>query len=419
MKSLNQQILSILQDQQMISSLQVITDSNGQNEYGDVTLKEAYERFNELSGLLSEEINSGRFDDVAHNRRNVIFNQLQNIRQHANNPANVIKNVEALYDHLTIAGLFYRRVGSKDLENEFKSLTKLKRSITDFKNKYSNTKKSLEFIDLKKKELEELIEQIENTKVYVSNSKEDAEINLQKSETALTDTQRILQKVKEIQQQIEEKRLSVETFSENIDEYKESIESLEGRAEELLSKRKIVDGLIKDSREALKLGSASGVSAAFSSQHDAANNKWHKTPWIVSAVMFLLLAAGFTAWAIGGWGIEKPDSLNSILGRVVGVAISIAGAAFCAKQYVRQKNIIEDYAYKAALSKSIVAFTEEIGRTAQEGDGKQISTYLTKVLDEIHKDPLRPRRDSESRFPSKDTLDSIKKLLEVINQKVT
>ena len=419
MKSLNKQILSILQNEQLSNSLQAIAESHGQNEHGDVTLKEAFERYTELANLLSEEINSGRFDDVAYNRRNAIYKHLHSIQQYSNNPAQVIQNVEAFHDHLAISGLFYRRIGSKDIENELKNLTKLKRSVTDFKKNYSNTKRSLEFIDKMKEELEDLLAQVESNKVHIGDSKDDAEKNLQKTEIALSETQSVFAKTKEIQKQIEEKRLSVETFSENIDEYKKSIETLESKAEELLKKREVIDGLIKDSREALKLGSARGVSAAFSAQHEAADNKNLKKPWIIGAAIFLILATGFTAWAIGGWGIKDPNSLNSILGRVVAVAVSIAGAAFCAKQYVRQKNIIEDYAYKAALSKSIVAFTEEIARTDQNGDGKQISIYLTKVLDEIHKDPLRSRKDSEGRVPSKATTESIKNLLEMINKKIS
>ena len=369
--------------------------------------------------MLSEEINSGRFDEVALNRRTAILNQLSAVRQNANNPSRAIQNIEGLYDSISIAGVFYRRIGSNDTENELKNLTKLKRSITDFKKNYSATKKSLDFIDKKKSELEALFNQVEDVKADVTNNKGEVDKNLKETQTSLEQTKLIHTKIKEVQQQIEEKRLSVETFSENIEEYKETIKTLEKKAEELLKKREVIEGLIKDSREALKLGSASGISAAFSAQHEIANNKNLKKPWVVGAALFVFLAAGFTAWAIGGWGIDKPDSINSILGRVVAVAVSIAGAAFCANQYVRQKNIIEDYAYKAALSKSIVAFTEEIARTDQNGDGKQISIYLTKVLDEIHKDPLRSRKDSDSRTPSKETTESIKNLLEMINKKIS
>ena len=41
-------------------------------------------------------------------------------------------------------------------------------------------------------------------------------------------------------------------------------------------------------------------------------------------------------------------------------AYTIAGAIFCANQYIRQKNVIEDYTYKMVLAKSIVGFSEQL-----------------------------------------------------------
>lgn len=67
------------------------------------------------------------------------------------------------------------------------------------------------------------------------------------------------------------------------------------------------------------------------------------------------------------------------------IPLTLTGAMFCARQYVKQKNIIEDYAYKTVLAKSIVAFSEEF-------KGKeQYSQYIETVLREIHQDPLRQR----------------------------
>lgn len=422
MKKVNQQILGILEDKQLLNSLQNITNSHGQNEYGDITLTEAHERFIEVSDLLCEEIESGRFDQVSYVRRNAILNNLQSIRQHVNAPTQVISNVESLQDNLTIAGVYYRRIGSKDVENEIKNLAKLKRSITDFKQNYSNTKKNLEFIDLKKKELQELLSLLESNMSQISDSKKSVDTNLQHSQSVLNDTQNVLSKVKEIQQQIEEKRLSVETFSENIDEYKASIDKIQKEAEEIIAKREVVLKLIEDSREALKLGSARGISAAFDAQYESASDKQNTRGWLFAASILLLLAVGFTAWTIGGWKIKYPDSINSIFARIVAVSISIAGAIFCAKQYVLQKNIKEDYAYKSVLSKSIVAFVEEIDRhdtydNSGISDSKGVKLYLSKVLDEIHQDPLRPRQSSKTNIPSQKTLNWIKELTEILSNR--
>ncbi|UOU99855.1 hypothetical protein MUU74_07855 [Chryseobacterium daecheongense] len=89
------------------------------------------------------------------------------------------------------------------------------------------------------------------------------------------------------------------------------------------------------------------------------------------------------------------------------MGISITGATFCAKQYTKQSNIAEDYAYKAVLSKSIIAFTEEI----KKRDDKKVAEYLEKVLSEIHQDPLRKREikedDNDSTSFLKSTIDKV------------
>ena len=45
MKNVSQQILNILEDENFRNSLESIAVSHGQNQHGDVTMKEAYERY--------------------------------------------------------------------------------------------------------------------------------------------------------------------------------------------------------------------------------------------------------------------------------------------------------------------------------------------------------------------------------------
>ena len=80
------------------------------------------------------------------------------------------------------------------------------------------------------------------------------------------------------------------------------------------------------------------------------------------------------------------------------IPLTLTGAMFCARQYVKQKNIIEDYAYKTVLAKSIVAFSEEF-------KGKeQYSQYIETVLREIHQDPLRQRSKDKDKDKDKEEI---------------
>ena len=127
-------------------------------------------------------------------------------------------------------------------------------------------------------------------------------------------------------------------------------------------------------------------------------------------MLFLLLSLAATIWILTGYGIDKPDEIASILGRIVAVGITIAGATFCASQYQKQTSIAEDYAYKAVLSKSILAFSDEI----KKRNDTQVTEYLTKVLTEIHKDPQRSR-STKNNFANKFNINSLlEKLIDKI-----
>ncbi len=141
----------------------------------------------------------------------------------------------------------------------------------------------------------------------------------------------------------------------------------------------------------MNLKTTEGISAAFSAQYHNASKSRRFWPWVVGAVFCILIAIGLTIWIVAGWGVIDPYSIGSISGRIVSVGIAVTGATFCAKQYTKQKNISEDYAYKAVLAKSIVAFTEEI----RKRDETKVAEYLGKVLSEIHQDPLRKRSNDE------------------------
>ena len=74
--------------------------------------------------------------------------------------------------------------------------------------------------------------------------------------------------------------------------------------------------------------------------------------------------------------------------------ILIAAAWFCAGQYVKQRNIAEDYAYKAALAKSMVGFSEQL--STESDKGAEYSYFIRSVLSEMLNDPLRKHSQKTS-----------------------
>jgi hypothetical protein len=90
---------------------------------------------------------------------------------------------------------------------------------------------------------------------------------------------------------------------------------------------------------------------------------------------------------------------------------TLAAALFCSNQYVKQKQIVEDYAYKTVLAKSIIPFSEEL-RTKEP---EKYAEYISTMLKEIHQDPLRKRGKEKKEFSPKDTVGLVQKIVDIIN----
>ncbi len=115
--------------------------------------------------------------------------------------------------------------------------------------------------------------------------------------------------------------------------------------------------------------------------------------WIAGAI-FCLMGAGFLGWHFMQ-SINENNQWFIILGRILLLPIPITGAVFCANQYTKQKNIIEDYAYKQTIAKSVVGFSEQLKKNGKDEDNSEYVDYIRKALAEIHKDPLRSRKEEK------------------------
>jgi hypothetical protein len=57
------------------------------------------------------------------------------------------------------------------------------------------------------------------------------------------------------------------------------------------------------------------------------------------------------------------------------MSLCVLSATFCATQYNKQKNLIEDYAYKTVLSKSFIAFAEELKKHDEAAYGSMVQLF--------------------------------------------
>ena len=157
--------------------------------------------------------------------------------------------------------------------------------------------------------------------------------------------------------------------------------------------------LIETAKEALHYKNAEGLSAAYATQLNEANNKYRLGGWLAGAIFFLLITLAIGMWIMLGWGIDSATStenqmLLNLIGRLSMIPFTITGSIFCANQYTKQKNLIEDYAYKTTIARSMVAFSEEL----RNKDPERYAEYISTILKEIHQDPLRKRGKNADEF---------------------
>ena len=392
MKSITQNILELLiEKDDTKEQIEELLIKHQNFKYQDIPLEEIPNVYESIHNNLLDYIENGELDEISFSRRNKILNLLTNLYQSINNPTSVITNIDALNDTLRLANLNPNPRTPEDYKKEFVSIKQNREEYSKFLREIGKTKETVKQVENLSFSVKQIHEELDIRKENVDAIFE--EIQQIQSETVNKETsiEDILTDIKAVEKEIEAKKLNIETFNSNIEEYKSSIENLKEKAKQIVSNETKITSLIDEAKSALQLSSTVGVSAAFSTMYDKANDKNILKGWISGALGLIGLAIFITIWIATGWGIDENNVITSTVGRVVAVGIAITGATFCSKQYIRQKNIIDDYAYKATLSKSIIAFTDKI----KESNEQQVAEYLTKVLDEIHKDPLRKRGEEK------------------------
>lgn len=364
-----------------------------------------------------------------HAERNEIIRCLRNLNNYLinRNTVQVVNSVEELKSRLRTYNLKSDRDRLVDYSNAIDKMSEkaieLEEGIKDVTNKLTQACKTYTQMEEKRTEYNNIIQTLSDKKdEFVAEYNafasevgdfrllaEKAKVNEQTIENKLKKTEESKKVFDEFIAIINEREKEIEKQNEATIDYENKLYAFGKEQQEKLSE---VTELIKKAMQALQYTTAAGMSAAYQEQYDKANNKWSKIGWLVAAALFLVLTLFIGAWIVTGWGIKTDGNtqLLSLIGRLSMVPFTILAAIFCANQYVKQKNLAEDYAYKSVLTKSIVAFSEEL----REKDEKGYSEYISTVLKEIHQDPLRKRCKEKDEITIKETAGILGKALDTI-----
>lgn len=248
-------------------------------------------------------------------------------------------------------------------------------------------------------------------------------------QTILQSSQKLEEEIREQERLVNESSTNVKTNEKLIDSFANKVQEKDNRLTELeeavkKEKEKILSydnerkkilsdaqELIESAKLALNYKTAEGISASFNTRYGEASSKWRYYPWLIGGAASILAAI-----ALGIVILYTTEGTGMILGRLSLIPLPIISAIFCAKQYTKQKNIIEDYAYKMVLAKAIVGFSEQLKKNGS-GDNSEYVHYIKTSLEEIHKDPLRKReREKNTKELSLDSIIEIAEKLKKVTK---
>lgn len=294
---------------------------------------------------------------------------------------------------------------------------------------YSLVSEQAEEISNKEKAITTSLEQSKAVEEQLYTLKENSETvakdihSLNSTSSSLKDeTKSYRDEVKEFAEEISEHQKQIEKQNAQFEVFKETLDKNTTEQKQYLEDAL---KLIEQSKLALTYTTSVGLSASFDAQCKYLTGKWgYKLwGWLVASVVSIL---GIIA--IGIWLITTQHSQGNgdysliwiqIFGKLSMIPLLVTATIFCANQYSKQKVLLEEYSYKLRLTQSMVAFSEEL----REKDSEKYKEYLSSVLKEILKDPLRikidPNKSSTTKgdvLISKDSLPLLEKLISLVQQ---
>lgn len=272
---------------------------------------------------------------------------------------------------------------SIEVSEQAKAISERKDSIETLLTQSEETKEQLDNL---KEELEKVAEEIRTSQTASSEAKT-------KAIACKDEVEEFVEKINEQEKRIEKQNAQFETFKKTLD--KNTTEQKQ-YLEEVLK-------LIEQSKLALSYTTSVGLSASFDTQYQELKGKCSYKLWIwmVAAIITIIGVILIGVWLINGNHQVSNENVSpmwmQIVGKISMIPLLVTATVFCAKQYTKQRNLLEDYAYKRTLAQSMVAFSEEL----REKDSERYREYLSMVLSEIHQDPLRYRVNPNAKEESK------------------
>lgn len=240
----------------------------------------------------------------------------------------------------------------------------------------------LDEIRKRRSELEETVDKVSQQRSTAATASEEVERLEEKTESAK-------QRAQQAADEANAKAEKINTFFSQIEQHRTTMEETEKSANETLEDyetqmQQMLDTVRTQQKEIdkqLQKATSASLFGAFSDRR----SKLTTAKWIWAVVSVVSL--GFTVW----WGAELADRVATAdaaffirLGAVIPL---LAVVVFSMTQYGRERKAEEEYAFKSALSLSLVPYKDLIENLERDDLSEDYPSFLIETIEKIYKRP--------------------------------
>ena len=300
----------------------------------------------------------------------------------------------------------------EEIQNKESNINQISSDVSEQANGISEKKESIETL---LKQSEETKEQLDNLKEELEEVARDTHSSQSASSDAKTKINTYRDEVMEFVEEINEHQKRIEKQNAQFEIFKETLDK--NTTEQRLYLEESLK-LIEQSKLALSYTTSVGLSDSFDTQCKELKGKcgYKLWIWMVAAIITIIGVILIGVWLISGNHQVYDENISSmwmqIVGKISMIPLLVTATVFCAKQYSKQRNLLEDYAYKRTLARSMIAFSEEL----REKDIERYREYLSMILTEILQDPPRYRVNPNAKEESKSDVLVSEKALKVVER---
>lgn len=247
-----------------------------------------------------------------------------------------------------------------------------------------------EKVEAKYNDLEAELERINKKIEMIESSKSSWDKNLEEMETIKDGVEDVHSRIDELYKSSGDIRRALKKL---VDEAEDNNKHATSIVEYFDEKANELEKIKEKAISILNITGTVSLGQFFKEQHTEAKENVNR--WLYASAVLLAGAVGVCVWAL--WGFDAVSEIPYLFSRLSIVPLILAGLWFCSSQYIKQKHIIEDYAYKKVLALSMVSFRNEL----TDNSPGSVTEYIKSVLEQLHQPPLDSLEKNQFKEESK------------------